>query len=48
MHTALMSLSPDTGEGNLGSVSVKEYQDFIFNAETFGTGGIRTFVFSVI
>lgn len=33
MHTALMSLSPDMGEGHLGSVSVKEYQGFIFNAE---------------
>lgn len=48
MYTALMSLSPDMGEGHLGSVSVKEYQGFIFNAETFGTGDIGTFVFSVI
>lgn len=46
MYTALMSLSPDMGEGHLGSV--KEYQGFIFNAETFGTGDIGTFVFSVI
>lgn len=48
MHTALMNLSPDAGEGCLGSVSVKEYQGFIFNAEIFGTGDIRTFAFSII
>lgn len=29
MHTALTSPTPDTGEGHLGSVSVKEYQGFI-------------------
>lgn len=47
MRAALMSLSPHMGEGHLGSVSIKEYRGFIFNAETFGTGDIRTFVFSV-
>ena len=48
MRTALIHPSPGTGEGHLGSVSVKEYQGFVFNAETFGTGDIRTFVFSVM